>query len=114
MQFKILANYAHGTFCLQPLRTFRGRVSFRLRIRRFLIPNYTRAPFWKYFWVQNFVTRQHVFSLHHVGFLGIAFFTWWLGWFQTAPVQRRDRSRGRGAAVLLMMGNAARLPGRTS
>jgi hypothetical protein len=57
----------------------------------FLIPNYTRAPFWKYFWVQNFVTRQHVFSLHHVGFLGIAGFCWWVGWFQTAPVQRRDK-----------------------
>merc|ERR1711904_372621 len=57
----------------------------------FLVPNYTRAPFWKYFWVQNFVTRQHVFSLHHVGFIGIAGFCWWVGWFQTAPVQRRDK-----------------------
>lgn len=22
-----------------------------------------RAPFWKYFWAQHFVTRQHVFNV---------------------------------------------------
>jgi len=57
----------------------------------FLIPNYTRAPFWRYFWAQNFVTRQHVWSLHHVGFIGIAGFCYWTGMFDTAPIQRRDK-----------------------
>lgn len=33
----------------------------------FEIPNYRRAPFWKYFWAQHFVTRQHVFNIHHTG-----------------------------------------------
>ena len=64
-----------------------------------------RAPFWKYFWAQHFVTRQHVFNVgklniwpaarsefyfyfkfcvfppnckvHHTGYIVLCVFFWW-------------------------------------
>merc|ERR1719195_485018 len=57
----------------------------------FEIPNYRRAPFWKYFWAQHFVTRQHVFNVHHTGYIVLAAFFWWTGAFATAPIERREK-----------------------
>mmetsp|Transcript_37585 Transcript_37585/g.82216 ORF Transcript_37585/g.82216 Transcript_37585/m.82216 type:complete len:192 (+) Transcript_37585:49-624(+) len=54
-------------------------------------PNLRRAPFWKFFWTQNFVARQHVFSLHHTGMITACVFFWWWGAFDTAPIERRDQ-----------------------
>lgn len=56
-----------------------------------MIPNLRRAPFWRYVWQQQFVDRQHLFSVHHVGFMGVCLFFWWVGWFDTAPIERRDK-----------------------
>ena len=65
--------------------------------------NWRRAPFWKYFWAQHFVTRQHVFNaaasdstacapcdrcaaafyslclceVHHTGYIVLCVFFWW-------------------------------------
>lgn len=57
----------------------------------FQIPNLRRASFGKFFWQQQFVNRQAVFSVHHVGFIGVCAFFWWTGWFDTAPIERRDK-----------------------
>ena len=57
----------------------------------FQIPNLRRASFGKFFWQQQFVNRQHVFSVHHVGFIAVCAFFWWTGWFDTAPIERRDK-----------------------
>ncbi|CAE8724140.1 unnamed protein product [Polarella glacialis] len=57
----------------------------------FEIPNYRRAPFWKYFWVQHFVARQHVFNVHHTGYIVLCVFFWWTGAFSTAPIERREK-----------------------
>merc|ERR1719169_120166 len=57
----------------------------------FEIPNYRRAPFWKYFWAQHFVTRQHVFNIHHTGYIVLLTFFWWTGAFSTAPIERREK-----------------------
>eukprot|EP00435_Cladocopium_sp_Y103_P010978 s945_g2.t2 len=57
----------------------------------FEIPNYRRAPFWKYFWAQHFVTRQHVFNVHHTGYIVLCVFFWWTGAFSTAPMERREK-----------------------
>merc|ERR1719148_671267 len=57
----------------------------------FEIPNYRRAPFWKYFWAQHFVTRQHVFNVHHSGYIVLCIFFWWTGAFATAPMERREK-----------------------
>eukprot|EP00438_Fugacium_kawagutii_P011766 Skav222940 [mRNA] locus=scaffold1489:503418:516491:- [translate_table: standard] len=50
-----------------------------------------RAPFWKYFWAQHFVTRQHVFNVHHTGYIVLCVFFWWTGAFSTAPMERREK-----------------------
>eukprot|EP00811_Abedinium_folium_P009939 NODE_19192_length_855_cov_4.177198.p2 GENE.NODE_19192_length_855_cov_4.177198~~NODE_19192_length_855_cov_4.177198.p2 ORF type:complete len:209 (-),score=51.61 NODE_19192_length_855_cov_4.177198:155-781(-) len=57
----------------------------------FEIPNYRRAGFWKFFWVQHFVTRQHVFNVHHTGYIVLCAFFWWTGAFATAPIERREK-----------------------
>ncbi|CAK0805470.1 unnamed protein product [Prorocentrum cordatum] len=57
----------------------------------FEIPNFRRASFWKYFWVQHFVTRQHVFNVHHTGYIVLCVFFWWTGAFATAPMERREK-----------------------
>ncbi len=67
----------------------------------FQIPNLRRTPFWRFFWNQQFVNRQHVFSMHHVGFIALLAFFWGTGWFQTAPVERQDRYYMNGAKYRL-------------
>eukprot|EP00928_Gymnodinium_smaydae_P086740 TRINITY_DN7117_c0_g2_i4.p2 TRINITY_DN7117_c0_g2~~TRINITY_DN7117_c0_g2_i4.p2 ORF type:complete len:193 (+),score=49.52 TRINITY_DN7117_c0_g2_i4:161-739(+) len=57
----------------------------------FEIPNYRRASFASYFWAQHFVTRQHVFNVHHTGYIVLCFFFWWTGAFSTAPIERREK-----------------------
>jgi len=57
----------------------------------FQIPNFRRAPFWKYFWTQHFVTRQHIFNIHHTGYIVLCGFFWYSGMFDTAPVERREK-----------------------
>merc|ERR1712226_217879 len=57
----------------------------------FEIPNYRRASFWSYFWAQHFVTRQHVFNVHHTGYIVLCAFFWWTGAFATAPIERREK-----------------------
>merc|ERR1711862_778000 len=57
----------------------------------FEISNYRRAPFWKFFWAQHFVTRQHVFNIHHTGYIVLCVFFWWTGAFATAPMERREK-----------------------
>merc|ERR1712232_656862 len=57
----------------------------------FEIPNYRRAPFWKFFWAQHFVTRQHIFNVHHTGYIVLCVFFWWTGAFATAPIERREK-----------------------
>lgn len=57
----------------------------------FLLPNLRRTGFFKYMWQQQFVDRQAVFSLHHVGYLGVCLFFIWVGWFNTAPKDRQDK-----------------------
>eukprot|EP00397_Hematodinium_sp_SG-2012_P034171 GEMP01036610.1.p1 GENE.GEMP01036610.1~~GEMP01036610.1.p1 ORF type:complete len:194 (+),score=39.99 GEMP01036610.1:53-634(+) len=57
----------------------------------FEIPNFRRAPFWSFFWVQHFVTRQHVFNVHHTGYIVLCGFFWWTGAFDSAPVERREK-----------------------
>lgn len=67
----------------------------------FQIPNLRRQPFLKFFWQQQFVNRQHFLSMHHVGFIGLFAFVWWLGWFDTAPVERQDKYYMNGAKFRL-------------
>ncbi|EER05528.1 conserved hypothetical protein [Perkinsus marinus ATCC 50983] len=67
----------------------------------FKIPNLRRAPFWKFIWTQQFVARQHFFSVHHAGLLFSMAFFWWTGWFDTAPVERRDKYYMNGAKFRL-------------
>merc|ERR1711957_748272 len=57
----------------------------------FEIPNYRRASFASYFWAQHFVTRQHVFNVHHTGYIVLCAFFWWTGAFSTAPIERREK-----------------------
>mmetsp|Transcript_94581 Transcript_94581/g.164098 ORF Transcript_94581/g.164098 Transcript_94581/m.164098 type:complete len:200 (-) Transcript_94581:84-683(-) len=57
----------------------------------FGIPNYTRAPFWKFFWTQQFVNRSHIFNIHHTGYLVLCVFFFWTGAFAAAPVERQDK-----------------------
>ncbi|KAF4672678.1 hypothetical protein FOL47_000231 [Perkinsus chesapeaki] len=67
----------------------------------FKIPNLRRAPFWKFIWTQQFVAREHFFSVHHAGLLFSMAFFWWTGWFDTAPVERRDKYYMNGAKFRL-------------
>jgi len=57
----------------------------------FEIPNYRRASFLNYFWAQQFITRQHIFSIHHTGYIVLLAFFWWTGAFSTAPIERQER-----------------------
>eukprot|EP00747_Dinoflagellata_sp_TGD_P164125 gnl/TRDRNA2_/TRDRNA2_183614_c0_seq1.p2 gnl/TRDRNA2_/TRDRNA2_183614_c0~~gnl/TRDRNA2_/TRDRNA2_183614_c0_seq1.p2 ORF type:complete len:200 (+),score=39.60 gnl/TRDRNA2_/TRDRNA2_183614_c0_seq1:68-667(+) len=57
----------------------------------FDIPNYRRASFWKFFWAQHFVTRQHVFNVHHTGYIVLLGFFYWTGAFSTAPTERQEK-----------------------
>jgi len=57
----------------------------------FEIPNFRRASFWSYFWTQHFVTRQHVFNIHHSGYIVLCGFFWWCGAFDTAPIVRQEK-----------------------
>merc|ERR1719321_60514 len=42
-------------------------------------------------WTQQFVTRQHIFNVHHTGYLVLVGFFFWTGAFATAPVERREK-----------------------
>lgn len=57
----------------------------------FEIPNFRRMPFWQYIWTQNFVNRQHVFNVHHSGYIAVCVFFWWCGALDTAPLERQDK-----------------------
>ncbi len=57
----------------------------------FEVPNFRRMPFWSYIWTQNFVNRQHLFNIHHSGYLAVCFFFWYCGALDTAPLERREK-----------------------
>ena len=76
----------------------------------FQIPNLRRTSFLNFFWQQQFVNRQHLFSMHHVGFVGLLAFLWSTGWFSTAPKERQDQYYMNGAKFRLQ--SAYHNPGR--
>ncbi|CAD7932528.1 unnamed protein product [Amoebophrya sp. A25] len=57
----------------------------------FEIPNFRRMPFWSYIWTQNFVNRQHLFNVHHSGYIAVCLFFWYCGCLDTAPLERREK-----------------------
>merc|ERR1711862_1045677 len=40
---------------------------------------------------QQFVTRQHIFNVHHTGYLVLCGFFFWTGAFSTAPIERQEK-----------------------
>jgi hypothetical protein len=67
----------------------------------FQIPNLSRQPFYRHFWIQQFVNRQHGFSMHHVGLLTLVAFFGLYGMFESAPIERQDKYYMNGAKFRL-------------
>lgn len=67
----------------------------------FQIPNFRRTSFLSYFWVQNFVNRQHVFNVHHTGYIMLVAFFYWSGMLDTAPLERREKHYMNGSKFRL-------------